>query len=272
MTQERGSVLITGAGGNLGGILHQDLTLAGWRVRSLVRTDRGDLAGEVVVANVTDLAAMERACEGVDAVMHMGGISVPGLAWEDYLNTNIHGTRTVLEAAHRAGVGRVALASSNHAVGYARRRSANLSSAYLPANISPRPDSYYGVSKAAMEALGSYYADEFGLKTTSLRIGSCFPVPTTWRQLSTWLSRGDLLRLVEAALTGPWGGHSTVWGISRNTRRWWSLVEGERIGYFPEDDAEKYAEGMTPEASDFAGGSVPPYLWDMLDAVSSEAG
>ncbi len=32
-----------------------------------------------------------------------------------------------------------------------------------------------------------------------------------------------------------------MWGISRNTRRWWSLAEGEAIGYFPKDDAEEYA-------------------------------
>ena len=118
-------------------------------------------------------------------------------------------------------------------MGYARRRSANLSSADLPANISPRPDSYYGVSKAAMEALGSYFADEFGLKTTS---------PS---------HRVEFSRAYDVAA---------------------AVDLAERIGYFPEDDAEKYAEGMTPEASDFAGGSVPPYMWDMLDAVSSEAG
>jgi hypothetical protein len=38
-----------------------------------------------------------------------------------------------------------------------------------------------------------------------------------------------------------------VWGVSRNTRRWWSLAEGEAIGFVPKDDAEEYAAQMIAE-------------------------
>lgn len=248
------SVLITGANGRLGRILRPDLIEAGWHVRSLVHRPPTEPLGDVVVGSVTDLSLMEAACEGVDGVVHLGGLSGSGSEWPAYLDTNINGTWTVLEAARRAGVRRVALASSNHAVGYVRRAPGE-----LPAHLQPRPDSLYGVSKAAGEALGAFYADEHGLETTSLRIGSCFPVPTSWRMLSTWLSRADFRRLVLAALTGPWPEHLPAWGISRNTRRWWSLEAGERIGYQPEDDAEVYAAGLEPEHVEFVGGSEPPH-------------
>jgi hypothetical protein len=42
-------------------------------------------------------------------------------------------------------------------------------------------------------------------------------------------------------------GYRIIWGVSRNTRRWWSLAEGEAIGYFPKDDAEVYAERRIAE-------------------------
>lgn len=247
------SVLITGANGRLGTILCDDMVEAGWHVRRLVRRLPADSGGDVVVGSVSDLAAMEAACDGVDAVVHLAALSGTGYQWPDYLDTNINGTWTLLEAARGAGVRRVALASSNHEVGYIRRGVGE-----LPAHLQPRPDSLYGVSKAAGEALGAYFADHYGLETTSLRIGSCFPVPTTWRMLGTWLSRADFQRLVLAALTGPWSEHLPVWGVSRNTRRWWSLETGERIGYLPQDDSEVYAAGLQPKQADYVGGSGPP--------------
>ncbi len=45
----------------------------------------------------------------------------------------------------------------------------------------PRPDTYYGVAKVTMEALGSLYADRYGMDVVCLRIGSAFPEPTTVR-------------------------------------------------------------------------------------------
>lgn len=248
-------VLITGAGGALGTVLRHRLPELGWRVRGLELRPGSDDAPDTVVGSVADPDVMKAACEGVDSIVHLGGTSVPGHGWGTYLENNIHGTQTVLEAARLAGVRRVALASSNHAAGYVERRDRP-----LPADVVVRPDSFYGVSKAAIEALGSFYADEYGLKTTSIRIGSCFPEVTSWRMLSTWLSEDDFVRLVEAALRGPWHGHSTVWGISRNTRRWWSLEAGERIGYHPQDDAEAFATTLVEEPTDRVGGSSPPAL------------
>lgn len=234
--------------------MRDGLAERGWAVRSLFRAAPSNPVDDSLVGSVSNLELMEAACDGMDAVIHLAGIASPSREWHEYLDSNIDGTRTVLEAARLRSVPRVVLASSNHAAGFVRRGSGETS-----ANTAPRPDSLYGVSKAAVEALGSYYADQYGLRTTSLRIGSFADRPTTRRMLSTWLSRNDLLRLAEAALAGPWASHEVVWGISKNTRRWWSLDAGERIGYFPQDDAEDFAEGLEGESSEYVGGSGPPF-------------
>ena len=44
--------------------------------------------------------------------------------------------------------------------------------------------------------------------------------------------------MVEAALTAPSPGYAVLYGISANTRAWWDLEPGLRLGYDPHDDAE----------------------------------
>ena len=247
-------LVVTGAAGNMGRLLRPRLAEPGRTVR-LVDVAPQDPAGageEVLTASVTDAAAMAEVCAGADAVLHLGGISQEA-PWDEILAVNVDGTRTVLEAARGGGVRTIILASSNHAVGYHARGGEP-----LPADVPARPDTYYGVSKAATEALGRLYADRFGLTVVCVRIGSCFTEPGTVRGLATWLSPDDCARLVEAALALDEPGFRMVWGISRNTRRWWSLAEGEAIGYHPADDAEvyadRYAEGSGGDLDHVGGG------------------
>ncbi|WP_432486560.1 NAD-dependent epimerase/dehydratase family protein [Kineococcus sp. SYSU DK018] len=254
-------VLVTGAAGNMGSLIGPRLAAPG---RTLTLTDvhvpdppptvpagvAAD-AGPVRWArlSVTEPDALEAALEGVDAVVHLGGISREA-PWEEVLAVNVDGTRNLLEAAVHRGVRRVVLASSNHAVGY-RTRDETVGG-YLPADVPVRPDSYYGWSKAAVEALGRLYSDRYGLQVCVLRIGTCFPDPATLglRGLSTWMSPDDGTRLLEAAVTDTTPGYAVVWGISRNTRRWFSLAEGEAIGYDPRDDAEDHAAQVLGEGAE----------------------
>ena len=103
---------------------------------------------------------------------------------------------------------------------------------------------YYGVAKVTMEAIGSLYADRYGMDVVCLRIGSAFPEPMSLRHLSTWLSPADTVSLVDAALTAPSPGFAVVWGVSANTRNWWDLSAARALGYEPADDAEVYAEAL----------------------------
>ncbi|MEU4450494.1 NAD(P)-dependent oxidoreductase [Nocardioides sp. NPDC023903] len=244
-------VLITGANGGVGRLMRTRLAREGrvLRLLDVVRPEdpaEGE-AVEVIEASVTDEAAMRAACEGVEAIIHLGGISVEA-PWDGILSANIDGTRVVMEAARDAGVARVVLASSNHAAGFYDLDDAPAEG--LAADAFPRPDTYYGVSKVAMEALGSLFHDRYGIDVTALRIGSCFEKPWDRRSLWTWMSPDDGARLLAACLATPEPGFRVVWGVSRNTRNWWSLEAGEAIGYHPQDDSEVYAAELLGDAID----------------------
>jgi nucleoside-diphosphate-sugar epimerase len=254
-------ILITGAAGNLGRLMRPRLRRPGRVLRLLdvaapAPAEAGE-AVELVVGSVTDSAAMADACAGVDAVIHLGGHSRE-TRWADALAVNVDGTHTVLEAARQAGVSRVILASSNHAVGF--RELADAADAPLPADSTPRPDTYYGVSKAAIEALGSLYHSRFGMDVIAIRIGSCFetPLPLGPRGLVTWLSPDDGARLFEACLAYPSPGYRLIWGVSANTRGVCSLAEAEALGYKSVDDAERFADQLL--AGDGANAPRYPYL------------
>lgn len=208
----------------------------------------GDAAITWIRASVTDRTALESAFTEADLVIHLAGLSREDV-WEQIVAVNINGTQAVLDAAHRADVPRVLLASSVHAAGFVPVAAAAASIADV------RPDTFYGVAKATAEALGSLYADRFGMRIVSARIMTFGAEPDTTRSLSTWLSPADMLRLVEAAATTEAPGHHIVWGVSNNTRRLVPLEPGHRIGFFPEDDSEAWASAVSPNAEfDVLGG------------------
>jgi uronate dehydrogenase len=149
----------------------------------------------------------------------------------------VHSTAALLQAMLAHDVRRIVYASSNHAVGRTPRGEGELST-----EVRGRPDTHYGVAKVAAEALLQLYADRHGLDAISARIGSFLPAPTTRRQLSTWLSYDDAVRMFDAALTAESPGYAVVHGISANTRGWWDLGPGRALGYDPQDDAERWAE------------------------------
>ncbi|WP_454048624.1 NAD-dependent epimerase/dehydratase family protein [Cellulomonas sp. Marseille-Q8402] len=245
---EQRDVVVTGAAGRIGTYLRTadgGLGARGWRLR-LVDADRPDPAARAdetfTRADLTDEDATERLAPvmaGADGVVHLAGIPSED-SWTRVRRANVDGTYRVLEAARRAGVRRVVLASSNHAVGYYP------TGQEAPVDRAPRPDSFYGVSKVAGEALGSLYADKYGLEVVSLRIGLCADRPATTFDLGIWLSPGDAVRLADAALRGPVAGPVVAYGISANTRAWWDVTTARALGYEPADDAEVYAGQVEP--------------------------
>lgn len=245
------TVVITGATGGVGSLLRPRLARPGRLLRLVDIAEPPSAAEgeavETVRADVTDLDAMTAAFRGAHTVIHLAGFSLEE-RWEDILEVNVHGTRQVLEAARRAGGPRVVFASSNHAVGFHPRGDGD------PGEFAfPRPDTHYGVGKVAGEALARLYHDRYGLDTVCVRIGSCQPRPTDTRMLATWLSPDDCARLMEAVIAHPAPGFRLVWGVSDNTRRWWSLEGARELGYEPQDDAEAHAaellaaEGGAPD-------------------------
>ncbi|BDH10939.1 NAD-dependent epimerase/dehydratase family protein [Streptomyces hygroscopicus] len=242
MTAPR-TVLLTGAAGGLGTLMRELLPPYGYRLRLFDQRPVDTGAGEpdAITAELADTETLREAVRGADAVIHLAGISLEA-DFAQILRANIEGTYHLYEAAREAGVRRVVFASSNHAVGFTPRPPDG--SAAIPVGTPRRPDTYYGLSKGFGEDLASLYWDLHGIETVSVRIGSCFPEPTSVRMLSLWLSPADCARLLHAALTAPDVGHTVVYGSSANTRLWWDLSTARALGYEPQDDSEPYAAAL----------------------------
>lgn len=228
-------IVLTGAGGSLARDVTPALLVAGHEVVAVDVAPPPARPGLIPVrADVTDLDAMREALSGADALVHLAGIPLeadPADLW----TANIHGTQVALEAARLTGTRRVVLASSIHAVGYVPVPERGP----VPDDVPVRPNTFYGVSKAAVEALGSLYADRWGLEVVLLRIASRQERPTARRHLQTWLSPGDAGRLVIRSIEAEISGCITVWGVSANARRYVAGTGAARIGFTPLDDAEE---------------------------------
>ncbi|MGV9883173.1 NAD-dependent epimerase/dehydratase family protein [Streptomyces sp. NPDC003006] len=237
------TVLLTGAAGGLGTLMRGLLPAYGYDLRLL---DIRGIDGEpdAVTADLADKDALREAVRGVDAVLHLAGISLES-TFDKILKANIEGTYNLYEAARAEGVRRIVSASSNHAVGFTPRPRDD--DPLIPVDTPHRPDTFYGLSKSFGEDLAQFYWDKYGIQTVSVRIGSCFLEPTNVRMLSVWMSPGDGARLFHAALTAEDVRHTVVHGSSANTRLWWDLSSARALGYDPQDDSEQYAEKLIAE-------------------------
>ncbi|MGW7052014.1 NAD-dependent epimerase/dehydratase family protein [Streptomyces sp. NPDC054887] len=231
------TVLLTGAAGGVGTLMRGLLPAYGYTLRLFDMTPV-DGEPDAITADLADKEALREAVRGVDAVIHLAGISLEA-PFEKIVRANIEGTYNLYEAARAEGIRRIVSASSNHAVGFTPVPAEG--APLIPAGTPHRPDTFYGLSKAFGEDLAQLYWDLHGVETVSVRIGSLFMEPTSVRMLSVWLSPGDGARLLHAALTAEDVGHTVVYGSSANTRLWWDLSTARALGYEPRDDSEQYA-------------------------------
>ena len=141
-------LLLTGAAGGLGQELRARLKAYCTTLRLSDIANLGDEgAGEELrPARLEDAGAVLSLLEGVDAVVHLGGVSTEQ-PWEPILQANIVGVYNLYEAARKQGVKRVVFASSNHVTGFYRQDEV------VGPNDPARPDGLYGVSKAFGEDL-----------------------------------------------------------------------------------------------------------------------
>jgi len=250
-------ILITGAAGDVGSHLRRELA-GRYALRLSDIRPVADVAPEeeFIRGDCASLRDMGKVTRGVDAVVHLGGFSVEG-DWETILRANIVGTYNVFEAARQNGVRRMVFATSNHAVGFYDRDET------IDHRVYPKPDSRYGVSKVFGEALGSLYADKYGMEVVCVRIGNVNPRPMDKRRLSIWLSPRDLAQLVSIAIDRPGIRFEIVYGVSGNRRSWYDNANAERLGYEPQDDSEPWAEevlsktipGADPRTEKYQGGT-----------------
>jgi uronate dehydrogenase len=239
------TLLLTGAAGGVGTALRGRLKANCEVLRLSDRVDFGPAqAGEeIVLADLSDAAAVSAMVQGCQAIVHMGGVSLEG-PFDPILQGNIIGVYNLYEAARQHGVKRVVFASSNHVTGFYRQNET-----ITPAHPA-RPDSLYGVSKAFGEDLSRMYFDRYGIETACVRIGSAFAEPRDRRMLASWLSFDDLHRLITACLTTPVLGHTIVFGISDNAVAWYDNSSVRALGYRPQDSSDIFRDAVfarTPE-------------------------
>ncbi|HYI14617.1 MAG TPA: NAD(P)-dependent oxidoreductase [Thermomicrobiales bacterium] len=258
-------VLVTGAAGVIGTAVREHLGES----YDLVSMTRRPAEFPSVVADISDLAAIEPAFEGIDAVVHLAATISVTSPWEDVLRDNIIGTYNIFEAAKRAGVGCVVFASSNHAVGmYEVEASPDIYALEDPRVVDHhadiRPDSYYGISKAYGEAMGRYYSENFGMRVYCLRIGTVrgdddprspeIATASGWLPLTadqaydrlraTWLSQRDCAQLIARCLDATDVPFGIYYGISNNPRQFWDISHArEEISYEPVDGVGMGHEG-----------------------------
>ena len=174
-------VLVTGGAGFIGSHLAERLLADGAHVRILDNFSSGSMANlpfapqfadrcEIIRNDIRDLAAMERAADGVSVIFHQAAMRSVPRSIDDPLGANDHnvnGTLTVLEAARRAGVRRVVYASSSSV--YGDRPDLPKREDQPPSPISP-----YAVSKAAGEQYATIWTRLYDVETVGLRYFNVF--------------------------------------------------------------------------------------------------
>lgn len=226
----------------------------------------GNVVDDVKICDLSDpdRSKYESYFEGVDTVVHFGykgGATGRAEArLEDYEQErgNVDLTFNVYRAAYDAGVKRIVVASSNHAADwYEHALIHDRKKEIIEPYELPLSDNFYGWAKATYEHMGFLFATGgFGRKMeiVNLRIGAPRPVsledyegnPRGYkRDLGAYLSPRDLSQLTVKSIETenidnehgiPW---LIVYGISDNTRNYWSLASArEVLGYEPEDDSE----------------------------------
>jgi NAD+ dependent glucose-6-phosphate dehydrogenase len=234
------TVLITGAGGNIGTKLRAHFSRLGWALRLLDLNARGDAA-----IRTADLAEWNDAWvgqfAGVDAVIHLAGSASPQTPWAMAQRQNIDLTANVYEAAAAQGVRRVVFASSNWVM--AGHRPAQ---GVLTTDMEPYPINPYGVSKLVGERMGHSAHARRGLSVICFRIGYLQAAdnrPGThmgwgvWGQ-AMWLSNRDLCQAMERAVLTEGVGFAVLNLMSDNPGMRWDIETTKRtIGYAPRDGA-----------------------------------
>ena len=231
-------LLLTGAAGGLGKVLRERLKPYARHIRLSDIANMApaiDESEEVVPCDLADKQAVHQLVDGVDAILHFGGVSVER-PFEEILGPNISGVFHIYEAARKHGVKRVIFASSNHVIGFYKQDEP------LDASCARRPDGYYGLSKSYGEDMASFYFDRYGIETVSIRIGSSFPEPQNRRMMSTWLSFDDLTQLIECSLYTENVGHTVVYGMSANRDVWWDNKLASHLGFVPKDTSEIFRD------------------------------
>jgi UDP-glucose 4-epimerase len=167
--------LVTGSSGHLGEALVRTLRAMGHDACGIdiLAAPCTDHVGSIV-----DRALVRECMKDVDAVLHSATLHKPHVAthsMQDFIDTNITGTLTLLEEAVRAGVKTFVFTSTTSVFGDALRPPPNQPAAWVTEDVVPVPKNIYGVTKTAAEGLCELFHKKHGLLCPVLRTSRFFP-------------------------------------------------------------------------------------------------
>ncbi len=169
-------ILVTGTSGHLGEGLARTLGSAGgYEVRAL---DVRPAPFTDTVGSITDRSCVKRCMRGVDAVLHAATLHKPHIvthAWQEFVETNVAGTLTLLEEAVAARVGAFVFTSTTSVFGDALRPPAGAPAAWITEDMPAAPRNIYGITKKAAEDLCALFNRKHGLACMILRTSRFFP-------------------------------------------------------------------------------------------------
>jgi nucleoside-diphosphate-sugar epimerase len=170
-------VLVTGSAGHLGEALVRALRAAG---RDVAGLDLLPSPFTTTVGSITDRATVRDCLAGVGAVLHTATLHKPHVgshSRQDFVDTNITGTLTLLQEAVAAGAGSFVFTSTTSTFGRALTPSPGAPAAWITEEVAPVPRNIYGVTKTAAEDLCALIHSGDGLPIVILRTSRFFPEP-----------------------------------------------------------------------------------------------
>ena len=234
-------VLVTGSAGAIGQIVCSWLRRRGHGVRGFDLRPTPALK-DLVVGDLMDRTEVQNAVEGMETVIHLAAYADDGDFVNDLLQPNVRALYHVCDAARRAGVGRLVLASSLQVV-----EGHGWNAGTIRVENGPAPTNHYALTKAWAELLGSMYARCYGLSVISARIGWLPRNTEEARRLArhpigpaVYLSHEDAKRFFERCVESPTPGPSEsaiVFATSRPPAREILDMEPARrvLSYEPND-------------------------------------
>ncbi len=203
----------------------------------------------MVIGDLGDAAALQRAMQGITTLIHLAATPDDDNFLDRIVPNNIIGVYHVMEAARAASVKRCVLASSGQVVWGARH------SGPFPigVDVQPTPRYWYAVAKVFLEAAGRAFADGFGMSVIAVRLGWCPRSPEHAQELDAggdwaqdvYLSPGDAGRFFACAVeaAGPIS-YALVYATSRPVHTLRYDLESTRklLGYEPQD---RWPDGIT---------------------------
>jgi nucleoside-diphosphate-sugar epimerase len=241
-------VVITGAAGLIGGIVHDHLSILGYEVIGIDRplndwqaagrnTEDENARNRVAIEMDLTVVSDEELCavlEGVDVLIHLAADANPSNDDASMMRNNIEPTTAIFRCAKASHVRRIIVASSGLAqVGLEPlfAEGGPMHGRLIQIEDGVSPTSTYGASKIYAEVLAEMHARIYGMETVAVRIGTVIPDEAEhWRrggrlQATAFLAE-DVRRFFQAAVEQPLDGHLLTAAQSDSPGRFLDLEPG----------------------------------------------